>query len=166
MAGLTHLDEMVDYKYEILSKIMNDQIVMDLMTDTHDVDLNSEEADDVRDDRFHDYLFIDETMDEARADVMVESAVVDFESSTMKTIEIYIQVVVTRSYQKIGFSGIKGNRLDNLCRYIDLVLRGSRDFGIGELQLQDCMLNTVPDDFISKMLVYEIQDYAEDRSLK
>ena len=155
---------MVDYKYEVMSKLQNDQMVMSLLSDIQNIDLDSEEAAEICENHFHDWLFIFDTMETARADIMIESSVIDCESS-MKTVEIYIQVAVSANYMKQNFPGVKGNRLDNICRYVDLALRGSRDFGIGRLQLDDCTIDAVPDDFVSKMLVYKIPDFADDRAL-
>lgn len=164
MAGLTHLDEMVDYKYEILSKLQGNQMVMGIMADNPDIDLDSADAEELCRNHFHDYLFIFDTVETARADIMVESSVLDVDGS-IKTMEIYVQISVSANYMQMSYPGIKGNRLDNLCRYVDLALRGSRDFGIGRLQLDDCTIDAVPDDFVSKMLVYRIPDFAEDRAL-
>lgn len=164
MSGLTHLDEMVDYKYEVMSKLQANQMVMGIMSDNPNIDLESDEAEELCNNHFHDYLFIFDTVETARADVMVESTVLDVDGA-IKSMEIYVQVSVSANYMKMNYPGIKGNRLDNLCRYIDLALRGSRDFGIGRLQLEDCTIDAVPDDFVSKMLVYKIPDFADDRKL-
>lgn len=163
MTGNTHLDPIIDYKYNVISALQNAPEIIGLITNKQNIDLESQSAIDSMNDNFHDYLYVDETAQEARADLMIEAVATKINSGTIQTLELYVQVLVSKNYMDLKFKGVKGNRLDNLCRYVDLYLRGSRDYGIGALQIQDCLLNAVPQDFVSKMLVYEIKDFAMNR---
>lgn len=165
MAGYTHLDPIIDYKYNVMSALQGSQEIIDLITNIRNTDLESEKASAAINDNFHDYLYVDETAQEARADIMIEAVATKLNSGTIQTLELYIQVLVSKNYMAVNFQGVKGNRLDNLCRYVDMCLRGKNEYGIGSLQIKECLLNSVPEDFVSKMLVYEIKDFAVDRGL-
>ena len=58
------------------------------------------------------------------------------------------------------FSSIRGNRMDNLVRFIDFELRLDRDFGIGKLALKNARTTTSGNNmFAKKTLVYSIPDF-------
>ena len=58
------------------------------------------------------------------------------------------------------FLGMNGNRLDNIAKFVDAVLSGSRDFGIGRLKPKDIRPVSVPKMFRAIMLTYEPVDFG------
>ena len=58
------------------------------------------------------------------------------------------------------FKDMRGNRLNNLIRYIDFALRLDRDFGIGRLELKNARTTTAGNaSFAKKTLTYSIPDF-------
>lgn len=167
MAKQTHLDELIDYSSLIISKLATSPEIVELMLDSPGIDVASEEAEKARE-RMFDYDYIDDTVLSSGAYIMVDADMVDLPSGTIKELEVYVQIVVSKEFMTLDakkFKGVKGNRRDNLARRIDLILNGSREFGIGRLQLASARTSSVPDAFTSKLLTYEVVDFAVDRSV-
>ena len=167
MAVHTHIDEIISYKANVISALANSPEVVALMLDKPNPDVNGEDGDIARRD-IYDYDYIDETQLEAGSYILVDCDIVGRPTSTVKDLEVYIQVVVSKTIQKLDhkkFKGVMGNRCDNLARQIDLLLNGSRDYGIGRLTLVSVKSANVPASFTSKLLTYWIPDFARDRSI-
>lgn len=167
MAGISHLDEIIDYKKKVINLLGTSQDVVELLADIPDIDMNSDEAYEVFDDNLYDYDYIDETIQEYKSYVMVEAETV-YSSPTVKDVRLYVQIVVPKGDMKLDvrrFRGVKGNRKDNLARRIDLLLNNKDSFGIGRLVLRKVVQAPVPEKYTSTLLVYEIPNFARNRSL-
>lgn len=168
MAGVSHLDEIIDYKKKVIDALGSSQTVVGLLLNNPTIDMSSDEAYSVFQNNLFDYNYINETPQQATALIMVEVEVPRVTSSTIKDMTLYLQIVVNKSYMELpkpAFKGIRGNRRDNLTRQIDLLLNDSRGFGIGRLQLQSVLVANVADGYTSHMLTYTIPDFAKDRKL-
>ena len=167
MAGVSHLDEIVDFKRAIINALASSPDVVGLLLDDPNVDMESDEAYAVREENIFDYDYVDETQTTAKSYVMVEVEVPS-SGGTMKDLVIYVQVVVHKSLMTLDttkFKGVKGNRKDNLIRQIDLLLNNSREFGIGKLLPESVTLARVPVRFSSTMLTYSCPNFSIDRKL-
>lgn len=166
MAVQTHLDELINYSSQIITALMNSPEVVGLIVDKQAADVTEEDMDRAREQMF-DYDYIDETTQEAKAYIMVDVDMVASPTGTIKDIEVYVQIAVSKTYQKLNtrtFKGVRGNRRDNLARQIDLLINGRRDFGIGKLQLTSARTANVPSSFTSKLLTYRSSDFAKNRA--
>lgn len=165
MAVKTHIDELINFSSEILLRIAESPEVVGLIMDVAPADVTDEEKDAVW--RYlYDYDWIDETVQSAGSFVLVDVDMVAAQTGTIKDLEIYVQVVVSKQIMALNhktFKGVRGNRRDNLARQIDLLLNGSRDFGIGQLQLASVRTANVPAAFTSKLLTYRISNFAKNR---
>jgi len=167
MAGVSHLDEIIDDKTKVINMLGTSQKVVGLLLDNPSIDMESDAAYAVFDNNFFDYDYVDDTLLTATALILVDVDV-QATSSTMDEANLYIQVVVSKGYMKLEstvFKGVKGNRKDNLTRQIDLVLRDSRDFGIGKLEFVSAITANVPDSLTSKLITYRIPNFGKDRKL-
>ena len=167
MAIQTHLDEIINYKSNVIIDLCNSPLVVGLMLDKTNPDVNGDDGDDARS-RMYDFDYITETNLQAEAYILVDADVVSAPTWTVKNMELYVQIVLNKSYMKLDnkrWKGRKGNRLDNLVREIDILLNGSRDYGIGKLQLVSARTANVPAAFTSKLLVYQVPDFARDRQV-
>jgi len=167
MAGVSHLDEIIDYKKKIINLLGMSQKVVGLLLDNPDIDMTSSAAYDVFTNNLFDYDYVDSTATEAKSYIMVEVETVAT-SPTMKDVYTHVQIVVPKTTMKLNttiFRGIKGNRKDNLARQVDLLLNNSDDFCIGKLQLSKVLLATVPETFTSTMLTYIVPDFGRNRKL-
>ena len=166
MAVQTHLDELIDYTSKIIAALSNSPEVVGLIVDKAPSEVTEADMDNARNKMF-DFDYIDETVQSAGAFIMVDADMVAAPTGTIKDLEVYVQIAVSKTYVKLSptiFKGMRGNRRDNLSRQIDLLLNGSRDFGIGKLQLVTARTVNVPSSFTSKMLTYRVPDFAVNRA--
>ncbi len=167
MAGVSHIDELVDYNQLIVNKILNSQDVMALIANDPTLNLDSDEAAEWEEHVF-DHAWIDDTVQEAGAFITVDVDIPNLASGVIKEMRVYVEVLVSKSYMKLSpslFKGCKGNRRDNIVRQVDKLINGSYDFGIGKLDLVNIRTVTTANKFAGKLLTYEVFDFARDRKL-
>lgn len=160
------LQDGIEYKAEVISRLCSAQPVIGLLIDDTDVDIDSDEAYEAMDHNVYDYNYIDGTVKRSDAFIMVDADMVAVTSGTMNVWEVYVQVVCEKNYVPLSgkkSKGWKGNRLDNLTFQIDKLLNGTRMFGIGKLALQSCTTAVVPDSFSSKLLTYRVEEFRRER---
>lgn len=165
-AKLTHLDEIINYKSLVVSTIRSSQKVMELISDIPNINLDSDSAQEWES-HIYDYGFITSTFQEAGAYIMTDIIVPEF-ANTIKDLILYIQIVCDKNYVDLKTSkikGIKGNRLDNLARYTDLLFNCNRELGIGQLDLKSLTVASVPDKYTSKLLIYKPVTFSKNRDL-
>lgn len=162
MAHKTYSDELVDYTYKIITKLTSNPDVMRLVANDPSLDINSAAAE-KWEEHFFDYDYVDDTVVETGAFITVDVEIEQLAASTAKLMDIYIVVICSKKYMSMkgsGFAGLKGNRRDNIVRYIDKALHNSGDFGIGDIVLQGISSVTVPKSFTAKMLHYTVPDFS------
>lgn len=162
MAKKTHIDQIINYTHEVISKIKSSKEVMGLIANNANIDLNDESSAQWES-HIYDYDYIDDIPATAGAYIMVDTDVVKASSGTINDFEIYVQVVCSKEYMTLSpsiFKGVKGNRRDNIAREVDLLLNKSNDFGIGQLELSSARTATSPQGFTSKLLIYSIPDFS------
>lgn len=154
----TFVDQIIEYKDRALDIIGNSKEVVALLLDDPNVDMDSEEAQSVFDKYLWDYQFVDDTVQEAGAHIMVEASKIEDNGGTIQDFALYVEIAVSKEFVDIDhkkFVGMRGNRIDNLARFIDKQLNGNRDFGIGELKPEDIRPISVPKHFKAVMLTYK-----------
>lgn len=163
MVKTTHLDELVDYPALVISQISRQQEVLDLLADK-----SGAKVKDLMDQKgnwkcFFDYEYIPGTTQEVLTAVCIDTDVVAVRTSNIKTLELYISVLCSRALMPLDrakFPGVRGNRVNNLLRYIDMALRQDRDFGIGKLELKNVRTTTAGNSsFAKKTMTYLIPDF-------
>lgn len=166
MSKGTYLDDLISYKENVIAALSQSQDIMGLLANNPNLDLESSEAEDIVERNIFDYDYIDGTLERHDAYVMVDDELVQPSSGTFNRWLLYVQVVCAKTFNDIDkklFRGVKGNRRDNLARSIDVLLNGSRDYGVGKLVLMSVAPATVPDKFTSLLLTYEIRDFRAER---
>ena len=163
MARITYLDELVEYPALVIEKLTKNQTIIDLLSNKKNATLN-----DILDDKgqwkyFYDYDYIPGTTQEAMAAICIDTDIIDVPTYAQKTMELYVSVMCARSIMQIDrkiFPSMRGNRMDNLVRYIDYELRLDRSFGIGKLALKNARTTTSGNSsFAKKTLVYSVPDF-------
>lgn len=169
MAKSTYLDDLINYKHNVIGRIAASKEIVGLLLNDPDVDMESDAAYDIVGNNIYDYDYVDHTVERADAYIMVDSEMIYPTSGTMNKWYVYVQVVCEKSYNPLNhriFKGVKGNRRDNLAREIDLLINGTYDFGIGPMELRTVNTAAVPDAFTSVLLTYEVHDYRRERNKK
>lgn len=167
MAIRTHLDELIEYPDNVISALAASPIVVGLILDKPQPAMDGTDDETARLQMF-DFDYVPETNLEAKAYICVDADMVASPTGTINDMELYVQIIINKSYMELSdktWKGRKGNRRDNLAREIDLLLNGSRDYGIGRLDLVSCRTANVPAAFSSKLLTYRIPDFARDRGV-
>lgn len=157
-----NLDELVEYPVQVLQKVGTDKTIVSLLTNDPDIDMDSDEADEVFDKYLYDYGYVDETTQEAKAYICIEAEVSKVPTSTVKDMNLYVTVICHKDYMKIApslFPGTIGNRRDNLVRNIDRLLDGSDYFGIGQLRLKSVRTISSPTGFTAREATYVVSDF-------
>lgn len=158
------LQDGIDYKAAVISEICSSPDVLRLLSDNPSLEIDSDQAFQLCDENIFDFNYIDRTVERKDAFIMVDVEMVSAPTGTMYGWHVFVQVVSYKGYARLNpkkFKGVKGNRVDNLVTQIDSLLNGSRLFGIGELNLQECSIAVVPDNFTSKMLTYRVEDFRK-----
>lgn len=156
------LDEVIEYPVTALHKIGTDADVVKLLTDNPDIDMDSDEADEVFDKYLYDYGYVDVTTDEAAAYICIEANLTNAASTSFNDIKVYVTVICHKEFMNIDstkFKGIIGNRRDNLTRYVDKVLNNSEVFGIGKLTLLTARVVSAPTGFTARELTYTVSEF-------
>lgn len=159
----TYVDQIIEYKEKVLTALSQSQEIMALLADNPEIDLESEEAEKVIEKCLWDYQYVDETTQSAGAYIMVEAAKTGDNGGTLQEFALYVEIVASTEFVPLNhkkFLGMNGNRLDNIAKFVDAVLSGSRDFGIGRLKPKDIRPVSVPKMFRAIMLTYEPVDFS------
>ena len=158
----TFLDNLVEYPVKALHFIGTDPTVVKLLTDNPDIDMESEDADEVFEKFLFDYIYVDGTTTEAAAYICVEAETVKAPTTTMQNMKLYVTVICHKQFMKVDatkFKGMIGNRRDNLVRYVDKLLNGADIFGIGALTLENAHTVAAPTGFTARELTYTVPDF-------
>jgi hypothetical protein len=158
----TYLDQLVEYPAKIIKKISEDKFCVALLTNKKASDVTEDDSDDVLDNYIYDYQYVDETTQEAKAFVWVDIEIGSVENLQIKNVRIYITVACHKGYMKLDgvkFTGMIGNRKDNLVRYIDKLLNNVNVAGIGTLKLQSVKTLSPISGFAVREITYEVPDF-------
>lgn len=159
----TYVDQIIEYKEKVIDLLGNCPEIVALILDDPDVDMESDEAAEVFEKYLWDYQYVDETVQTAKAYIMVEAARTGDNNSTIQDFSLFVEIAASSEYVKLDhkkFVGMSGNRIDNLARFVDHCLNGSRDFGIGKLKPKDIRPVSTPKNFRGIMLTYSPVDFG------
>lgn len=157
----TFLDKLVEYPVKALHKIGTDPTVARLLTDNPELDMDSNDADEIFDKFLFDYIYVDGTTTETAAYICVEAEVVKAPTPTTQNMKLYVTVICHKQFMKVDaskFKGMIGNRRDNLVRYVDNLLNDSDIFGIGRLSLEHAHTVSAPTGFTARELTYTVPE--------
>lgn len=156
------IDQLVEYPAKAIHKIGTDKTVAALLTNDPDIDMSSDEADDIFDKYLYDYGYVDDSATESRAYICVEAEATKSATSAVQNVKLYVTVVCHKRFMSIDsekFPGMIGNRRDNIVRYADRLLNGSDIFGIGKLQLESVKTVSAPVGYTARELTYRVADF-------
>lgn len=162
----TFLDQIIDYPQKSLRLIGTDPMVVKLLTDNPNIDLDSDEADEVFDKYLFDYDYVDEIQQDANAYICVEAESDNIQTNTIRDMRLYVTIFCHKQFMKLDhekFQGISGNRRDNLVRFADHVLNGKNIFGIGQLTLMSVRTVSAPKEYTARELIYIVPDFRASR---
>lgn len=147
------LEEFYDYKNQLVKDMLtNEQIVRLINEDTR-----PELASSLVYTQVFPYEHIPDTVEEGKTYVCCD---VDIQMSQGKTYlfpTLYIWVFTHQSLMRLPGGGV---RVDKLCSEICKVINGSRNYGLGELNLYAAKRFAPMTDFVGKVLVFHATDIS------
>ena len=158
----TNLDEIVDFPREVINKICESQEIIGLLADKPTATIEDIEDNNGELKYMFDYDYIDETITEISSFICVDTIITKVGNDHIKDVKLLVWVISHKQHMKLDrtlFKGYKGNRRNNIVKYIDKLLNGSDDFGIGALQLQSVSNITLPSNFTGKQLIYTVPSF-------
>lgn len=158
----TQLDELIEYPAKIIQRISEDNECIALLLNKNRNDVTEDDMDTVTDNIF-DYQYVNDTVKETAAYIMVEAEVSNVQNMQIKDMKIYVTIACHKDYMKLNpslFPGYMGNRRDNIVRFVDNLLNGQVIFGLGKLKLNYVKsMSSSNQDFTMRTLCYEIAEF-------
>lgn len=164
---MPNLDPAIDYASEIVKRLAQSQKVVGLIFDDPNIDMDSEKVQNICNTNIFDFNFVDETVKEVGAFILVEANIIKRPTYTTNRYEVDIYVVCHKNYMKLDskkFKGVRGNRRDNISRQVDALIEGSNDFGIGKIELVAFDTVGAPMKMSARQLTYLTPEFAVKRS--
>ena len=96
MHKYSDIDELINFTYKARQSIINDQQIMSLLADVPNIDLDSDDAEDIVA-RVKDHDYIDETCLTANTYIIIESEILNLDTTSMKSMALYVQIVCSKN---------------------------------------------------------------------
>ena len=149
---IEQLDEFFDYKNKLMEDLLTNKSIIGLV----DEKISIEKARSLAYTQFFPLEYIPETVEEGKTLICFD---VDIQESVNKTYllpTLYVWVFVHKSKLRLPEGGL---RTDKLCSAIAGVINGSREYGLGELNLFSVKRYAPMTDFHGKVMVFHAKDF-------
>lgn len=147
------LEELFEYKNELMKTLCSNKSIMQLMTDDENVKVPNHQ---IAYDKIFPFEYIPDTVDKGDTFICYDVDIIDVENKTYLYPAIYVWIFTHKSKLRLPQGGA---RLDSLAIEINKELNGSRYFGLGELCLKRCDRFVPIDDYQGRCLVYYAKDF-------
>ena len=147
------LEEFYDYKNQLMEDLLTTESIVKLIDDT----VGLEDAPSLAYQNVFPYEFIPETVEHGSTFICFE---VDIQKAANKTFympTLYIWVFAHKS--KMRLENGEGVRTDKLCSEICKKINGSRDYGLGELDLYSAKRFSPMTAYNGKLLTFTATDF-------
>ena len=147
------LDELFEYKNELMKTLCSNKAIMQLMTDDENIAVPNHK---IAYNQIFPFEYVPDTLDKGLTFICYDVDIIDVENKTFLYPIIYIWIFTHKSKLRLPQGGI---RLDSLTIEINKELNRSRLFGLGELNLKRVDRFVPMDDFQGRCLVYYAKDF-------
>lgn len=161
----SNLDEIITFPKLVINELSKNQTFVSLLTDIPFADLSSESTELEWDNCIHDYDYIEGVIQESKSFCCIDTEFIQT-SNTIK--DVYITVLIgvhhaNMNLRNSSFTGISGNRRDNLIKELDRTLRNNTSFGIGGLELYGRIkpVTIAGKEFACKIVTYKVPNFAK-----
>ena len=147
------LDEFFDYKNQLMADLLTNKAVVRLLCDDGKI---VEDPQDLVYTQVHPYEYIPETVEHGQTFICCD---VDIQRSLNKTFllpVLYIWVFTHKSKLRLPEGGV---RVDKLVSEIAKQINGSRDYGLGELDLYSVKRFAPITDYQGKIMMFQAKDF-------
>lgn len=157
----TSLDELINYPRKIIDKLCGVPQIISLLADNPNATIEDIEDSAGRLKYIFDYEYVNDTTEVVATFICVD-VLTEIKNSHIADMSIVIHIISHRDHMDIDkkvFKGLQGNRRDNITRFVNEALSGSREFGIGRLELARIVKTSVPAKFTGRSLYYRIPSF-------
>ena len=148
------LQELFDYKNVLIRKFITDPTIVHLVNEDVDMD----DASSLIYTQLFPYEYLPETTEHGYTFICTEVDITRVQSKTFLYPTLYIWVFSHKSKLRLPSEDGGGVRTDRLCEAIARNINGSREFGLGELDLYSVKRFAPMTDFNGKLMMFQAKD--------
>lgn len=152
------LEEFFDYKNQLMDDLLTSEKIVKLLKG----DATLEDAGDLMYEQVFPFEYIPETVQDARTFICCEVDIQRVYNKTFLSPTLFIWVFTHKSLMRLPEGGV---RVDKLCSEICKEINGSRNYGLGELELATCKRFAPITDFQGKVMMFEAKDFNRTHDL-
>lgn len=150
--ALEQLDELFDYKNQLMEDLLTHKDIVALIDDT--VELKNANRLVYR--QVFPYEYIPQTVEEGKTFVCCDVDIQKTVNQTFLLPTLYVWVFTHKSKLRLPEGGV---RTDKLCSKIAGTINGSREYGLGELDLYSVKRFAPMTDFQGKVMTFTAKDF-------
>lgn len=148
-----YLDELFDYKNELMKVLCQNEKIVRLITDSEDAPVPDY---DLPYNQIYPFEFVPETVSEGTTFICFDVDIADVLNKTFYLPVLYVWIFTHKSKLRLEEGGI---RLDQLSVEVNKELNGNRKFGLGELELRRVDRFVPVLDYRGRVLTYTARDF-------
>lgn len=148
------LQELFDYKNVLIRKLVTDPQIVHLVNE----DIDFEDAGSLIYTQIFPYEYLPETTEHGHTFICAEVDISRVQNKTFLYPTLYIWEFTHKSKLRLPSEDGGGVRTDRLCEAIARNISGSREFGLGELELYSVKRFAPMSDFSGKLMMYQAKD--------
>lgn len=152
------LREFFDYKNKLMKEFCSNKEIVSLITDQADISVPDKS---LAYSQIYPYEFVPETVDVGQTFICFDVDIAQVLNKTYYVPVLYIWIFTHKSKMRLPEGGV---RIDALASQIDMVLNGSRFYGLGELDLQQVGRFSPILDYQGRVLTYCAKDFNRSSS--
>ncbi len=146
------LDEFFDYKNQLMKDLLTNPEIVRLI----DPDVSVDCAHQLAYTRVFPYEYVPETVEDGHTFICFDVDIMRVSDKTFLTPVLYVWVFTHKSRLRLPEGGV---RPDKICSEICKTINGSREYGLGELNLYACKRFAPMTDFQGKVMSFEARDF-------
>lgn len=146
------LDELFDYKNKLMEDLLTNQDIVSLINE--DIDFKNSKQ--LVYTQVFPYEYIPDTVEEGKTFICCDVDIQKTINQTFLLPTLYIWVFTHKSKLRLPEGGV---RTDKLCSKIAGAINGSREYGLGELELYSVKRFAPMTDFQGKLITFYTKDF-------
>lgn len=147
-----YLDELFGYKNRLMDDLLTSESIVRLI----DENVSIEDAGSLMYKRVFPYEYVPETVEDGKTFICCDVDLLEVYDKTFLAPVLYVWVFSHRSKLRLPDGGV---RPDMLCHEICKKINGSRQYGMGELNLRSLKRFAPMTDYLGKMMSFEAKDF-------
>lgn len=146
------LEDFFDYKNQLMKDLLTNEKIVNLL----DAGVTLENAEQLAYTRVFPCDYVPETVQDGYTFICFDVDVSRVSDKTFLSPVLYVWVFTHRSKLRLPEGGV---RTDRLCSEICKAINGSREYGLGELNLYACKRYAPMTDFQGKLMTFQAKDF-------